>query len=274
MIQKFPLPEKNMQRFLLILFLLLPVLLASCKNDEPTEPKLDFRYGLAGTVMDTTGTVLDSVSIYCYYFLPTPNPVSYSNNTQLNTNAPARLNKTAVFDFAFYQNFPNPVYNSTYVRYALPSDGHVELKITRGSSKTFYSYSADCLSGLYQLYMEKIVDSLKLQNGPYMLSFSARTLKGEEFNAQKPLFVVSDKGTPGAVTDSRGQYYFPFSEAFVGDSIVQVFDANNRTFTEHLNNYVKLVVKRRGYLTSVFSVSLYSQVLMRQDIIMFKEDKK
>lgn len=274
MIQKFPLSEKTMRRFVLVFLLFFPLLISACKNDEPTEPKPDLHYGLTGTVKDTSGTVLEGVSIYCYFYYPSPNSIPFANNIQLNTDGPVRLGKTAVFDFTFSQNFPNPVYNSTYVRFALPSDSHVELKITRGSSNTFYSYSADCLSGLYQLYLESIVDSLKLKNGPYMISFSARTVKGEEFNAQKPMFVISDKGAPGAVTDSKGQYYFPFNDAFVGDSLVQVTADNYGGYTEYLNNNVNLVVKKNGYLTRVFSASLYSQVLLHYDIIMFKEDKK
>lgn len=252
-----------------LLIVILPILISACS--DPAEPEQQITNGLAGRIVDSSGVALDSVNIYCYYsYYPASNSGPY-----FEASLPKRLNKTVGLDFTFFRNYPNPVYNSTYIKFALPGKSHIGISVTRSSeTKASYVYSDDYQGGLYQYKLNNIVEDQKLKNGPYIISFSALSDSGKQFNASCSMFVVSDLGTPNAAANSRGEYYLPFSEAFVGDSVF----VSNSDYTEYyksfLGNYVYLFVKRRGYRPLVMQVALFRNLLLHQDIVLYKEGNR
>ncbi|HEX2867782.1 MAG TPA: hypothetical protein VHO03_12110 [Ignavibacteriales bacterium] len=233
------------------------------------EPEPEFKNGLTGRVVDSSGVALDSVSIYCYYsFYPSSLDLGYE------VSLPKKLNKKANFDFAFFRNYPNPVYNSTYIKFSIPGKSQIAISIKRVSGiKALYAYSGIYDGGLYQYYLKNIVDSLKLMNGPYTISFSAASDSGRQFNSSCSMFVISDRGTPNTATNSMGEYYFPYSEAFIGDSIITSSSDYVDHYARIIENYVCLYVKRRGYKPQVMQIALYRNLLLHQDIVLYKEDK-
>lgn len=257
-----------MRCFTFLIIVILPLLVYACS--EPMEPEPQVMNGLTGRVVDSSGVALDSVSIYCYYSYY---PGSTGSNFEMSL--PKRLNKTASFDFSFSGNYPNPVYNSTYIKFSLPGKSHIGISVTRNSAaKASYLHSGDFEGGLYQYQFKDIVDSLKLMNGPYTIRFSALSDSGRQFNASCPMFVISDRGTPNAAATSKGEYYLPFSEAFVGDSVVTPGSDYMSYYKRYLGNYVYLYVKRRGYMPLVMQIALYRNLLLHQDIVLYKENMK
>lgn len=259
-------PGKIRRCFVFLIIAILPILISACS--EPMEPEPQVMNGLTGRVVDSSGVALDSVSIYCCYsYYPRDVILHYE------VSLPKRINKTSGFDFSFFGNYPNPVYNSTYIKFSLPRKSRISISVTRtSSSKASYVYSADYEGGLYQYYLKNIVDSLKLMNGPYTLSFFAISDSGQ-FSASGRMFVASDRGIPNAATNSNGEYFFPFSEAFVGDSLITASIDHMDHNARFLGNQVYFYVKRRGYRTHVMQIALFRNLLLHQDIVLYKEGK-
>lgn len=263
------LPGKIRHCFTFLVVVILPILISACSG--PMEPEPEAMNGLIGRVVDSSGVALDSVSIYCYYLF---NPGMIEPGYEVSI--PNKLKKTAGFDYSFYGNYPNPVYNSTYVKFSLPpGKSQVTILLTRKSaSKASYVYSGLYDGGLYQYYFKNIVESLKLMNGPYTVSYSAQSDSGRKFSAYGSMFVVSDRGNPNAATNSRGEYYLPFREAFVGDSVVRYDNDFQYPWKYFLGNNTNLYIKRRGFKPLIMQVTIFRNLLLHQDIVLFKEEKK
>jgi hypothetical protein len=254
-------------KIILFFLIILSVFISACKSDS-VGPQQQNWGGLTGTILDTAGVPLDSVGIYCFFNFAPLYPGLYKNTTLFT---PA---KTDTFGFALYPNFPNPVNNSTYIKFALPADSHIELSFTGlNSSAASYHYSADYQAGLYQLYLHNLVDSLKLQNGPYTVNLSALAESGVKYNAKSNMFVVSDLGSPNVYTTLTGQYIFNYNDAYIGDS-VRTADAGDYSHTIPIYNTVTFLAKRRGYKDTIFNAALFPQLLLHNDVVMIKEAKK
>ncbi|MGE5458466.1 MAG: hypothetical protein ACM3RX_08940, partial [Methanococcaceae archaeon] len=134
----------ELMRQIIVLFslIVLSIFISACNNDS-VGPQQSIQGGLTGTVMDTTGAFLDSVDIYCTYNFYFP---YYGAAEKIIPFTPAQ---TDTIGFALYPSVPNPVWNSTYIKFSLPADSHIELSITgRYSSIPVYHYSTNYLAGL------------------------------------------------------------------------------------------------------------------------------
>lgn len=110
-----------------LIIVVLPILISACS--EPMEPEPQVMNGLTGRVVDSSGVTLDSVNIYCYYhFNPGYNLPYYE------ASIPNMLKKTAGFDYSFSGNYPNPVYNSTYIKFSLPGKSQITISVKRKSA--------------------------------------------------------------------------------------------------------------------------------------------
>lgn len=170
-----------------------------------------------------------------------------------------------------YQNFSNPFSQSTYLRFSLPRYCDIRLTIAdRLDGSVKYVYTETLLPGLYQMYLHRLVDSLRLRNGPYSYTLWVNIGQGIHYQATRQMFVISDSGMPNSVSNVRGQYFFDYREAFIGDSVWYSYNGED-VYPYRLYNSVTLLVQRRGYVPRTFLVDIYPTILLRRDIVLIRE---
>jgi hypothetical protein len=236
----------------------------SCEKENPLQPIQ--KHGLSGIIMDSAGMPIQNVKIYCYYnFIYVPNPPKLMKE-KFNINIPSS------FGFGLYQNFPNPVYDGTFLRFSIPHNTNIELTIKNELSGTivyriseFYNY------GYYQFYLQDIVPKLNLENGKYLVTLKAKRINEPDFVQVKNLYVVSDLGLPNAISDNRGFYYFNYNKSFIGDTVIVASNDVSYTFTNIIKNEINLVFKKEGYKTEFVKVRLFPSLLINRDVILIKE---
>lgn len=253
---------RDVQITFVIALLLGAAIFSSC-SQSPTE-SASAGGGVVGAVYDTSGVPLDSVRIYSMYSYGYPLPVILRKG-RLST-----ISKVDTFGFNFFQNVPNPVRDSVYLRFSIPVRCDVEIRInSRSSGSQVYSYSSLLSPGLYQLYAGPLVDSLDLENGAYTVSFIASG-NGREYLAAKEMFVVSTLGKPNAITTRGGSYSFKYADAFVGDSIVVSPTEFTSQYTVIIGPVAYLLFERRGYNPLLITAQITPGVDIRRDVILTK----
>lgn len=246
-------------------FMLLASALCSCVQENVAPLIEEPRYGLYGTVMDSSGRPLDSVRVFCLFSYWFPPEVKGSRFGL------TRLSDIDTFSFRLYQNFPNPFSQSTYLRFSLPRYCDIRLTIAdRLDGSVKYVYTETLLPGFYQMYLHRLVDSLRLRNGPYTYTLWVNIGQGIHYQATRQMFVISDSGMPNSVSNVRGQYFFDYREAFIGDSVWYSYNGED-VYPYRLYNSVTLLVQRRGYVRRTFLVDIYPTILLRRDIVLIRE---
>lgn len=253
----------NHSKGTLVIFLFL-LLFNSCDEYGPLEPN-QTRFGITGVVMDDKGNVLSDVKVYCLYnytYLPVysmlpKHPEFFSPDS---------------FSHNLYQNFPNPVYNSSFLRYSLPEDMNVEVTLTEKiSGKVVDSFSGFKNAGLYQHHFNEIVSQLQLRNGLYNIKL--RTLKDGQvrYENEKRMIIVSDVGQPNVITNAKGEFLFDYKSAFVGDSVVATGDGSY-SYIYILPDNINLLFTKEGYLPELLNVTIYPEILFNRDVILQREE--
>ncbi len=260
--------QKDPLRYLVFLIaLIIAFCLETCK-DNPVNQGSAGSAGISGTVYDPSGHPLDSVKVYCLYSFALS---SETTSHRFHTEGAAKVD---TFGFTLYQNFPNPFQNSTYLRFSIPVQCSVSISLTdRISGKVIYSTTGSFLDGMYQVYLENIVDSLQMHNGPYSYKFSATGNGGQTFSASKEVFVVSDLGKPNSLTATDGMYYFNYADAFVGDSVMTYTSDLYPSYATTLGGNVTLLFERRGYESYYSSAKVYPTIQFHSDIIMTRTNQ-
>jgi hypothetical protein len=264
-----------MKRFLLlfrdfkILFLLLIfttiVLISSCKENI-SSPSVQ-QYGVSGRVVDTSGIPISDVQVYClfnhpyaaYNYFPS---ISFQNKTA----------NTDTFGFELKQNFPNTVYNSTLIRFSLPSSYKISLSIvqkTTGVEK--FNYSNDYDYGYYQFPLINFVTDHQLTNGLYDISLKAARNGQVKYQANRTMFVVSDSGKPNLTTSNSGSYFFNYNDACIGETLISTY-YYYQDDTTRISNNINLLFRKEGYRSEIRSYDMHPSLLFNQDIIMTKEN--
>ena len=242
----------------------------SCK-ENPSGPEV--YAGVSGTVYSRDGLRLDSARIYCMYVFNWPDAYLQNNHpSSIHDNPSIVRTANTGFGFDLAQNVPNPVSDSTFLRFSLPDPSTVRISITdpwNGHER--YTYINHLLEGMYQLYLPDLVRSLNLRNGPYAYSMIAVSDSGSAYSASKELFVLSDHGNPNDVTGADGVYFFDYQSAFVGDSVIVNRNDFSTPYPVLLGRNVVLLVERRGYSAQPISVYLIPNVLVHADVVMGKE---
>lgn len=255
---------KQLKQVSLLLGLLILVFY-SCTETGINEPVIQL-YGVQGVVRDTTGKPLNNVNVYClfaYDYIP------------YNSSMPKQVFNIAgvdSFSFNLYQNFPSPVYNSSFIRFSLPSDMDIELTLKeKVSGTTKYILSGSYSSGFYQHYLNEFVSGSQIENGCYLIELKASKNGNQEYEKEKELFVVSDVGKPNSTTNHQGIYSFEYEKACIGDTIVSTFDG---TYTNLIpvRNRINLLFKKDGYKSQIMNVTLYPGVLLNTDVILQEEE--
>ena len=101
-------------------FVVLAIFFIGCDEEILYPPEKN--YGINGRIMDESGNTISGVKVYYlfnYYYIP--------NLTA--TDKPMNETEVDSFGYALYQNFPNPVYNSSFIRYSLAADMNIELTV-------------------------------------------------------------------------------------------------------------------------------------------------
>ncbi len=254
----------NHSKGTLVIFLFL-LLFNSCDEYAPLAPN-QTSFGITGVVMDNKGNILRDVKVYCLYHY-TYLPVYSTLPKQPEFFSPDS------FSHNLYQNFPNPVYNSSFLRYSIPEDLNVEFTLSEViSGKEKFRFSEFQNAGLYQYHFNEIVSQLQLRNGLYNIKL--RTLKDGQlrYENEKRMFIVSDVGQPNDITNGIGEYLFDYQSAFFGDSVVATSDGSYQ-YTITLTDNVNLLFIKEGYLPELLNVTIYPEVLFNRDVILHREEK-
>lgn len=237
----------------------------SCNEPNLVEPISEPRFGITGKVMNRNGQVLRDVKFYCLF------NYTYIPNSTNKPKVTDYIEGIDSFGFKLYQNFPNPVYNSSFVRYSIPSNLEIELLlIEKNSQKVRYKFNDYKQYGLYQHYLYEIVQNLQLENGRYDIILKTMRNSVVQNQSQKSLFVVSDKGQPNVITDVDGIYFFDYKNALIGDTIIAT---TNEFFADTLIifNRINLLIKKENYWPQIINISLYPNVLINRDIVLEEE---
>jgi hypothetical protein len=246
----------------LALFCLGLLILLACEDESVGPPPAADRFGLTGLVLDTLGQGLDSVGVFCLFNSPFIPPVGPSSMTV------SRIDEADTFDFALYQNFPNPFSHSTFIRFSIPRAAVIVLSLTdRLNGSMIAIYEDTLLQGLYQVYFHRLVDSLSLRNGPYTCVLEATAEGGFSYTEHEEVFVVSDSGSPSATTDIDGSYLFDYDSAFVGDSVMSTWNGDD-IYPYELTNSVYLLFTRDGYQPEVINATIFPNLLLRRDVVL------
>jgi len=238
--------------------------LISC-NDDSCIVSVKSGNGIRGVVTDSSGHMLKDVKVFCLF---------YSKNIPKNPFKSKSIEKLADkkdFEFDLEQNFPNPFSNSTFLRFSLPAKSFVDLEvIDKINNEIVYQFSDSLQGGFYQSYLKSIVDSLNLKNGVYIYTLNAHTVNGTNYSDTKEFFIISDKGNPNSITDSKGQYKFNYNQIFAGDSIVIKYE-DNYTYKIDLTNTVNILFEKGGYIPEVIQTTLYPGFILNQDVVLIGE---
>jgi len=244
-------------------FALAALFFVSC-DDEILTPPVEY-YGINGRIMDESGNPISGVKVYYlfnYHYIP----------NLAATDKPMNEAEVDSFGYALYQNFPNPVYNSSFIRYSLAADMDIELTVKENSTGTVkYIYSGFNSYGLYQHHLNEIVTSFQLENGSYIVALKASKNGALKYEAEKKMIVISDIGKPNSVSDGNGKYFFDYNKACIGDTLFYTTDGEH-IFPNVTTNEVNLLFKKDGFLTETISTTLYSEILLDRDVILKVEE--
>lgn len=246
-------------RNIINVFALAALLFVSC-DDEILSPPVE-NYGIHGRMMDESGNHISGVKVY-YLF-----NYNYISNLTA-TDKPMNEAEVDSFGYALYQNFPNPVYNSSFVRYSLAADMNIELTVKENYTGTIkYNYSGFYFYGMYQHHLNEIVTSFQLENGSYTIALKVSKNGTLKYEAAKKTFVISDIGKPNSISDGNGKYFFDYNKACIGDTLLSTTDGEH-IYPNVITNQVNLLFKKDGFLTETISTTLYPKILLDRDIIL------
>lgn len=247
-----------------VVILLLLLLTHSCEEPNINDPGLETKFGISGKVMDENGNNLDGVTVYClfnnYYF---PNDIFQSDVLEC-------IAQSDSFAFNLFQNFPNPFYNSSFIRFSIPTASEIEFSIQEKiSKKNVYTLTGNYQYGLYQVYLNGIVAEQQLENGNY--SMTLKTIKNSNIlnKAEKSIFIISDLGKPSCITRKDGIYFFSYKKALIGDTIIY---APNDFYTDTLfiTKDINFFFRKNGYKDKIINAVLYPSLLINTDVVMEK----
>ncbi len=224
------------------------------------------KYGLTGKVMDSTGTVINGVKIYCLYHLShfplEPQPSSPMLAKESDATKPSELD--------VIQNFPNPFYNSTFLRIYLSRESRVHISLVSEKEQASYTvFNHTLLNGHYQIFLHSLVDSFQLKNGAYRFIVDAQSVDGEtHYRGEVNSLVISDLGAPNLRSDYYGEYFFPYNEALIGKEIRRTYLDPYEVATIVIKNPIYLLFQKEGYENKLIGVNLYPSLLITKDIIL------
>lgn len=249
-------------RKLTFTFLSFMILFWGCS--EEILPPSENVYGITGLIYDQNGIPVDGVKIY-YLFNYIDIPIYNSSER------PIGIDSVNEFENKLYQNFSNPVYNSTFLRFSLDSEMDLKFELKeKKSSKIVHSFAGRYNYGLYQHYFDRLVDSLDLENGMYVMDLETSNNGIVTFKSQKTLVVVSDIGKPNSISDNYGKYLYSYNDAFIGDTINFTLDGED-IYPQEITNSIYLLFKKDGYYSRSVAYELFPNMLLNQDIILYKE---
>lgn len=250
-------------RNIIYAFTLAALLFVSCDDEILTPPVED--YGINGRIMDESGNPISGVKVYYlfnYYYI----------HNLIATDKPMNEAEVDSFGYDLYQNFPNPVYNSSFIRYSLAADMDIELTVKENSTGTIkYTYSGFNSYGLYQHHLDEIVTSFQLENGGYTIELKASKNGTLKYEAEKKMIIISDIGKPNSVSDGNGKYFFDYNKACIGDTLFYTTDGEH-IYPNEIYNQVNLLFKKDGFLTETISTTLYPEILLDRDVILKLEE--
>ncbi|MEW6197020.1 MAG: hypothetical protein AB1521_17875 [Bacteroidota bacterium] len=242
--------------------LLLFFFLYACEYNSVYEEEKEI-FGVKGVVRNYFGEILDSVEVY-YLF-------------NYNSALTDRLFKESVtllepssFDFKLYQNYPNPFSNYSFIKFSLPLECDTKLSIQDiRTSKDIYVYQAKLKTGLYQIAIGKIVDSLKMVNGIYRYQINAKDQNNIRYEDSKEFTIIRGTNYPYQITDNTGIFIFNYEDAFIAKTIIEnYYDREEMQNTRFVTNTINLLFRRKGYQDAVQTYTLYPNLLLHHDVLM------
>lgn len=237
----------------------------SCTEKSTIIEPITERFGLTGRIIDTSGVPIQGAGVYCIF-----NEYSIPTELEENISVLNKLNDKSDFDFELFNNFPNPFSNSTFIRFSIPEECIVKIKIKlKGSSSPVILYQETLAYGFYQYFADKAIERLNLLNGIYVYSLEAKGISGQNYNTEKEFFIVSDMGKPNSVSSSEGNYFLNYEHTFINDSVRVQYDANDDfAYKKNIWSTINVLVEKDGYQSKMIQTELYPNVMISRDIVL------
>ncbi|MEJ2617054.1 MAG: hypothetical protein P8Z35_19030 [Ignavibacteriaceae bacterium] len=249
-------------RFLFVIFLIISF---DCKNNpDITEPSKE-NYGVEGIIKDTVGKSISDVQIFCLF--------NYSQfPVQTNLNFFKLTSPDSIINNKLYQNFPNPVLNYTYFRFALNKKSFVELTLKyKLNDSVIYKYSDTLSYGIYQHYLT--FDAIhNIKNGIYVFQLKINSFDANKSEYEKEMLILNGDNKPNSTSYNNGAYFFNVAEAFIGDtvSVCDLYSPEN-IINYPINNEIYLLFRKEGYKSKTIELSLYPNIKLTQDVVLVKD---
>ena len=235
------------KKFLLIFLILFSFIQFSC--EESISISEIVQNNIYGSVSDEQGRPVSDVKIF--------KKISQVPLYSLNQGSiPLRLEKFTTrfvldFNFELFQNIPNPFSHSTAIRFSIPENCSAEISIYNlNSNEKIYSQNMDLLYGLYQIYLEDIVNNLQMANDFYRYEFSA-VGSDSVYHAQKCLCVQNldflESENYMAITKDNGTFIFETNELYPDSSLILVNERGEKESELNVQELIALVFAKEGY---------------------------
>ena len=125
-------------------------------------------------------TKIDANNDYVSVMLASYDAVNYSNNDNLEkqTATEDNITNTTPVSYGLEQNYPNPFNPSTSIKFALPSEAKVTIRVYNLLGQQV----ALIVNNTFQAGNHNVkFDALKMKSGIYMYTIQARGIDGSQF---------------------------------------------------------------------------------------------
>lgn len=248
--------------------LILSLFIISC-DENSTSPQRSEKQIIK--VIDETGNPIPKVEVTFLY----NNLQSYpaANGFTVDKNKIQKLNDSNL-EFKLYQNMPNPITSSTFLRFSLPLEGKVTMEINNIKNyQNIFSFTDTLSSGLYQLYFDLMDSSFttKFKNGFYKCSLTLET-NGSFLITSNVVLIISPKAEYDLITNSIGMFYVTKEDISWGSSYFQS-DLTGNISESFFNNNAYFKLSKEGYLSKTVSLYLSQDEVMEKVEILYKEEE-
>ena len=244
-------------------------LFISC-DDSSTSPQSDLRRSIK--VIDENGNRIPKVEVTFMYN-------NFLNFNTTNSELPKGKSKIQKLsdsnvEFKLYQNMPNPVRYSTFLRFSIHHEGNVRLQINNIKSyQNIFSFSDTLSPGLYQFYFDLMDSSFTtaFKNGFYNCSLVLEAA-GSTFITNNVVLIISPKAEKDLITNTLGTFYVTKEDISWGKSYYQS-DIVGVTSQKFFNGEAYFKLKKDGYFPSVAKVYFGQDEVMETVVVLFKEEE-
>jgi hypothetical protein len=247
-------------------FLELSAVFLSC-SDNPKGPSLNTRLALSGTVSNTQGEKLEGAGVHFIYKFTEVPWLSKKKHPSHHADA---IPIPGIY--SLYQNYPNPFYNTTVIRFQVLSESDVRLSVLSYPDKdtiqviTNRTYPA----GLFQVVYDGMGG---LSNDIYYYSLDTK-----EYHSTKEMcHLIIDQNElkqdkANGYTDKNGFFEIEYRTIPIGEKIISTSeDGPDSLYFHYITDSLAMVFTKQGYASVQKKVRIDTTRSTNYNIIMNRE---